>query len=236
MSVRLRFLTFLLVLSPECFSQDFRTDTATVARAINNLKDQFYQAKRSESFISIGSDYSDYEPIEDEQPFFLEDDWIIGTVKYNGLVYENIPLQYDIRLQKLVTEHVATGRKIELIQNHVSWFEIKDRHFAFLNVAGSAGYYELLQDGIAAKLWAAHKKSFHETTVTGTLKVRTDEEMRYFVEKGNLLVQVKGKSTILNALQDKKESLKQALRVNRVNFNNKREGLIEAVRLYNSIL
>jgi hypothetical protein len=235
MTARLAFLTFLLLLSVSSFSQNFAADTATVARAIANLRGQFYQTKGIESFISIGSDYADYEAIEDEHPFFLDNDWVTGTVKYNDILYFNVPLQYDIRSQKLLTELAASGKKIELVKQHISWFKIGNHHFFFLNTQSALGYYELLEDG-NAKLWAAHSKTFQESTVTGKLTVRTEETTKYFIGTNDSLIPVKGKSTILTALEDKREPLRQALKKNKVNFNrNKPAGLIEAVRLYNSI-
>jgi hypothetical protein len=221
-------------------SQGKLSDSETANLAASNLRSQFYEKMRAESFLSIGSDYSEYEPISDEHPFFLTDDWIQGSIRYNGITYENVPLQFDIRSQKLLTEHFSTGKKIQLVPEHVSWFKVDGHHFVFLNDAVtsgkiSSGFYELLVEG-KAQLWAAYSKAFQESTVTGKLTVRVDEASKYFIQKDNMFVSVSGKGSTLAALEDKKAILLQELKKNKVNFGrNKPAGLIQAVRLYNSI-
>ncbi|HEY0741267.1 MAG TPA: hypothetical protein VGD40_07395 [Chryseosolibacter sp.] len=210
-------------------------DTSAVVSAVKSLRTKYYQEKLSESFLAIGSDYLEYNPIEDEHPYFNENDWIMGSVKYNEIVYENVPLLYDIRLQKILTEHPASGKKIELVKENVSWFKFANHHFGYLPQYDAKVFYERLADG-TAKLWATHSKNFQESTVTGKVTVRTEEQTRYFIENDGRLFPVKGKSSVLEALHGKRELLQQELKRNRVNFNrNKPNGLIEAVRLYNAI-
>ena len=210
-------------------------DTSAVVTAVKSLRAKYYEQKLSESFLAIGSDYLEYNPSGDEHPYFSENDWMMGSVKYNGIVYENVPLLYDIRLQKVLTEHPASGKKIELVKENVSWFKVASHHLGYLPQYDTKEFYELLADG-SAKLWASHTKTFQESTVTGKVTVRTEEHTKYYIENNGRLFPVKGKPSVLEAFDDKREILQQELKRNRINFNrNKPNGLMEAVRLYNAI-
>ena len=230
---------FLLVMQNVC-AQKGVSDSLYVAAAKANLKKHYYEERKSESLLYIGSDYADYEAVLDEHPFFLNDDWIFGDVQYNGIVYKNVPLQYDIHSQKLITEHAATGRRIELIQQKVAWFNLERHHFVFLSDLQTKGkipqeYYELLVDG-NTKLFASHSKTFQESTVTGKLEVRVEETKRYLVYKNAAFIPVKGKSTLMDALADKKASLGSEMRRRKISFNrDKHQAMIETVRIYNRL-
>lgn len=229
-------LTAFLLLTQNVFSQIQDGDSAYVAVAKSNLQKRYYEQRKSELLLFRGSDYAEYEAILDEHPYFLSDDWIFGSIRYNENVYENVPLQYDIHSDKLVTELPATGRKIELVRQNVSWFTLEGHHFIFLsNSKIPPGYSELLVDG-PAQLLATYHKSFQESTVTGKLQVRVEEIKRYFIHQNGGLLPVKGKSTLLAAFPDQRSALQQEIKRKRLNFSRAREkSLVESVRIYNTL-
>jgi hypothetical protein len=238
MSSRVLIFTAVTLSCHLTFAQKLTADSTLEARATSNLRSEYYKQHSTDALLFTGSDYAEYQPIGDEHPFLFDSDWISSSIHYNGSLYENIPLQYDIHSQKLLTEHAATGKKIELIPALVRWFDIKGHRFIYLDhhVSGNSqeGYFELLEDG-AAKLLARHSRKFQESTVTGKLVVRIDEATKYYIFNDNTVKPVKGKSTALEALNDKQGMLQQEIKRRRLKFGKDlQSSLIEIVRIYNT--
>lgn len=229
-------LTAFLLLAKNAYTQSIKDDSTYLVAAKANIQKQYYESRRSELLLFQGSDYAEYEAIQNEHPFFLSDDWIIGSLRYNKNVYSNIPLQFDIHSDKLITEHPGNAKKIVLVPQHVSWFTINGHHFVYLDDANiPAGYYEVLVDG-KTKLLANYHKAFQESTTTGRLEVRVEEIKRYFIYKNGELLAVKGKSTLLGALDEERSALQQEIKRKRLNFNRTKEkALIESVTFYNNL-
>lgn len=230
--------TFLLLTHVTLAQRD--ADSSFVNTATASLQQQYYADRKSESLLYVGSDYAEYESIGDEHPFLLTDDWIFGDVQYNGNMYRNVPLQLDLHSQKLLTEHPASGQKIELIREHVSAFTLDGHRFISIGDYASQnniprGYYEVLVDG-EVRLLTRHAKTFQESTANGKLEVRVEESQKYFLEKNGTFVQVKSKSSLMTALAEKKSALSAEAKRRRMKFSrNKQQAMIELVTLYNSL-
>src|SRR5688572_9403288 len=108
-------LFFLFTLSFTSGQAQLVRDTAFLASSENAVKKFYLESLSSQSSLYTGSDYLEYVSQNDEHPFYLEDDWHMGSVSYNGFQYQNIPLQFDIQSQKLITEHLTSKKKIQLI-------------------------------------------------------------------------------------------------------------------------
>jgi hypothetical protein len=218
-----------------------RADSLIVAKAEENLKKQYYDARKGEILLFVGSDYAGYEGVGDEHPFFLENDWLQGTIEYNGNIYSNVPLQYDISTQKLLTEHATSGKRIQLVTESVKTFSIGNQHH-FQNLMEvetkgrlDPGFYQILAEG-KARLLARRAKSLQESTVTGKLEARFEESVKYYVFKDNNFYQVKGKASVLKVFEDKKRLLASGLKQNRISFSHDRESaLAKTVLLYNTL-
>lgn len=232
--------TTFLLLAQRAFGQPADVDSSFVNTATSTLQQRYFAERKSESLLYVGSDYADYESIADEHPFLLTDDWIFGDVHYNGNVYRNVPLQFDVHSQKLLTEHPATGQRIELIREHVSAFTLNGHRF--ISIGDDAlrnkiprGFYELLVDG-DVKLLTRHAKTFQESTVTGKLEVRVEENQKYFLQKNDTFVQVKNKSSVMSALAEKKSALAAEAKRRRIKVSrDKQQAMIELVTIYNSL-
>jgi hypothetical protein len=239
--MRSRLLLTVVLIVPYCLAEaQARADSLIVAHAETNLRKLYYDNKKGESLLYVGSDYAEYESLLNEHPFFLDNDWQTGTVHYNGNYYINVPLQYDIRSQKLLTEHATSGRHMQLVTEHVRNFSLGQRYFDNLSESDtrglvSPGFYEVLAEG-KTRLLARRGKALQESTVTGQLEVRFEESVKYYVSKDNQFYQVKGKSSILKVFADHKRLLASKLKQQRVKFDTDKEGaLIQTVLIYNSI-
>jgi hypothetical protein len=229
------FIPILFITGSNLLAQDL----PSVAAAKQHLIGEYNKSTRGESLLYVGSDYAEYESISGEHPYFKEDDWMTGAINYNGTRYNNVPLQYDLSSQKLITEHITSGKKIQLVAEHVSWFSVDGHYFEYINRVNTkdvtSGFYEVLANG-SVKLLARRGKALQESTVTGKLEARFEESVNYFILKDDVFYPVRGKKSILNALKDKRSMLVAEVKRNRVKFGkDKQQALIKTVELYNEM-
>lgn len=240
--MRKRSLICLLLLFIEvtAFTQAL-SDTTHITASAAWATRFYYAVLKSESPLYLGSDYAEYESVNDEHPFYLDNDWITGSVTYDGTVYHDVPLQLDIQSQKLITEHLSSRKKIQLVPAKITSFDIAGHHFVHLNREAldgfneRPGYYDLLADG-GVKLFALRVKEFEEVVVSGKFEPRFNESTKYFILKDNKFHSVNGRASAIHVLSDKKTMLVQSLKKRRVRFKKDREtALIETVNLYNNL-
>lgn len=214
-------------------------DTAFISASYKFLKQQYSTGLNGELPVFAGGGYAEYVPLADEHPYYLNNDWAIGTIVYQGDVYDSMPLQYDIATESLLTEHATSARKIKLANDRISSFTLDGRQFYHIHSRdyermSDAGFYELLVDG-ETKLFARRKKSLQKQVVSGKLVARFDEANRYFIAKNDQWIPVRSKSSLLKALADK-PAFKQELKRSGPGFNSNREqALIFAVNQYNKL-
>ena len=86
------------------------SDTAFIRASVDSAKNAYAYVIRSQSHLYNGSQYIDYQPLEDEHPYYLANDWTSGTIIYDGEKYENVSLLYDISADKNETTNMAAER------------------------------------------------------------------------------------------------------------------------------
>ena len=188
-----------------------------------------------------GSEYMAYEPLDEEHPYYLSENWILSDVKYDGEWFRNVPILYDLARGTLITAHYYTGSRMELIDSSVDEFIIQDHHF--LNVSPSRdtfntsrGIYELLHDGRTDVLSKRFKKISERIEGTEVMRAFIESDAVFVVKSGNFR-RITFKNDLWEALKDKKKELKNYSR-NQGLFkltNNKEYSIIALVKYYDSL-
>lgn len=205
-------------------TQDTTFQKASVVYAENT----YHAALNKQLNIYSGRDFKTYSQTSEEHPYFLSDDWAIGTIVYESDFYKEVPLLFDLTTEKVISENPFNGAKMELVYNKIDRFEIHEHVFVKLqkNPAFASemneGFYEILHDG-HLKLYAKRKKDFQKRIKDNKLLMEFDEKNKYFLFNGNTFVKVTGKKSIIKALGDDKKLPKPSgLKIN-PNSNNKVE-------------
>lgn len=207
-------------------------DSSFVADASKNAIALYSKSTGPQSHIYNGNSYIEYSQQEEEHPYFINE-WIDGTITYEGQYYENIPLLYDINNDKIITDHQYGINKIQLINSKVSNFTIQQHHFTNLKNEGNpAGFYEVLYDG-NTKAYVQWRKSLQETVTNQSIERRFDYKSIYYIRKGGKMYSVKNKKSVINLLADKKSEIKKFIRSNNINFKADRsKALSQVVQFY----
>ena len=228
------FATFLFLLTCSRVFPQSGADTTFLNVAVQNAVGLYHSELKSQAKLYNGSKYPSTYLGADEHPFFLSDDWIMGDVFYDGELFTDVPLIYDIVTSNLITEHFPSGHAIQLVKGKLKRFSIAGHSFEKIeneSVGGSlpkTDFYDILYRG-ESKVIAQHQKITR--VLIESLQVRTTfaGKIRYYIFKNGVFFHVHSKASVLKVLSDEKRSLKKFLKTNGIYFGMDRESALKRV-------
>lgn len=229
----LLYALIFLFLRVTASAQTFEQDTLFIQAAVNNATQRYTKVIQGQLQLYNGSDYAEYQPTDDEHPYFLSDDWVFGSVYYDGNLYEQTAMLYNIASDELITEHYYTSNLMRLVTSKIQYFTLGSRKFVPLkNESLTEGFYELLYNG-TSKVYARHTKNIQESIEAMEIHREFEEKTRYYVFKDGNYIAIKNKKSILSVLGDKKRELNQFMNKSKIRFRKNREQyIVKAVEFY----
>ncbi len=183
-----------------------------------------------------GSEYLVYEPLDEEHPYFLTEEWTYCDLKYDGEWFRNVPLLFDIDKNKLIASYYYNGSKMQLVERRVDEFVLEGHRFTNLkNTADTTtvkkGYYELLYDG-KTKVLARRMKDFIEKLEgMGALR-KFNESSQVFVTYNGEYYKIQNKRDLLMIFSDRRRQVKDFIRDKQLFLPNNKENSIVQVAMY----
>jgi len=215
--------TKLIILSVVLCSLGQAPDTTFSEVAIANTWKLYTQGMKGQLPLYNGSRYHDYQPLQDEHPYFLNDDWQEGSVLYNGNRYAAVALLYNIFTDEVILENYNGGSMTLLIAERVQSFSLGDRTFIRLdNELVKTGFYEILYDG-DIKVYAKRIKEFSETISSAEIVRTFNEKVKYFILRDGRYYPVKSKGSVFDLFKDHKKELARYMRDTNLSFKKNRE-------------
>jgi hypothetical protein len=217
---------FFILLPAQVFSQS-KTDTSFLAVSIANAKKAYQEFIKGNAHLYNGTEHKIYQSLNDEHPYFISDDWALGSIVYDNEINENVPMMYDLRNDKVVIDHFSSGNRIELVSKKISEFNLHGRHFVTLkpdsvNKEIEEGFYDQLYKGNIS-IYAKRTKLFEERIQANVLIRSFTEKNRYFLFKDGKYLSVNSKSAALEALSDKRKELKQQMSKSKIRYKKEKE-------------
>jgi hypothetical protein len=229
-----RYLIWLLLVSGTGIKAQY--DSTFVLAAYQNALTQYNNFFINQSGLFNGSKYKEPRQTNDDHPFYLTDDWQKANIQYDGFVFYDVDVLYDLLTDKLVIEHY-NGEMVELVRQKLKEFAIEGRKFIQPGTAPAgntlpeAGFYQVLYDG-ETKCLARWKKIYQQRVETGAVQVYYDEKILYYVLKNNRYWQVKSKKTLLSLLPEQKQNLKQHIKNNNLDFRRSPQEAFKEILTY----
>jgi hypothetical protein len=90
-------------------SQQVFTDTMVVNKAISYARSQFSKAMGTDGALYNGISFEKYWYGTKGTPFFKTDDFVTGNISYDGTLYENVLLNYDMMRDQVVVKRTYFG-------------------------------------------------------------------------------------------------------------------------------
>jgi hypothetical protein len=203
------------------FGQNSRADTLFVAAAKKNSIALYEKSISGQSHLYNGSAYTEYISQGTENPYFI-DEYLEGSVMYDEEFHDNVPLLYDISLDRIVIDNAFSIKKVMLVNEKVAAFTIKDHRFVHLvKAAVPEGHYEIMYDG-KSKVYVRHRKTLQSKRVDYSVINVFEEKKVYYIYKDGRFYSVKSKGSVLKVLETKKKELKKFIRDSKLVFGENR--------------
>lgn len=188
-----------------------------------------------------GTLYAGYDHKAQGSPFFISDSLLAGSICYDGVVYPEIRLSYDLVKDIVIMPDKQNTLSIQLLSEKIRDFTIGKHRFIYLSPdinaanAPEAGFYEELYRGRATAL------TRHEKTIQGFGKV--DDNLFHYRQYDHFYLEVNGRyyavhnsRNLLDAFGPAKESVRDFLRKNRIRFSSNPEyTLSKAAEFYSQL-
>ncbi|MFZ5972886.1 MAG: hypothetical protein ACOYXA_14970 [Bacteroidota bacterium] len=228
---RIAFGLFMLtgMLRP-AWAQPGEADTLFLQAALSRTESDYQNTFARQSRLFNGSEYHEYYGRDDEHPYFRED-WAEGSVYYDGNLYHQVNLLFDMSSGQLITEN-GYHNAIQLVDEKVSWFRIGNHTFrALRNEKIPKGFYLVAYDS-TTKVYMLQTKALQQRNTYSGIEVRFEEKTSIYLLKDGNFWPVKSKKSVLNALADQRPYLKKAMKGRKPFSANRLENICHMARLY----
>ncbi len=154
--------------------------------------------------------------------FFINNDYVLGTVMFNNQLYYDIPLKYEIYEDELIAnlKNSYSGESIvQLNKAFIKEFSIYNKDFKFLNVAKESivlnGFYEVIYNGSILKLYTKHRKLKGEYISQGIRYNKFSEKEENVVLFKNNYYEINSKKDLKNAFPNQKKEINNLYKKNK---------------------
>lgn len=204
---------------------------------INNLSELYKHSMVDQSGIYKGPEYGEYAyTLSEGHPYFDTSVYQNGSVVYEGVLYENVPLLYDIVYDVVIVRHFNKYHKIQLLSDKVSSFVIGEHHFVRL-VADSSkvietGFYEQLYNGKISVIKRSIKV-IQPIASMNEVKNTVNSKNYFFVVQDGKYHPITNSRSLMKIFGNKKNDVQSYLKSNKIKFRkNKQEAIVKGIVYY----
>lgn len=217
-------------------AQTLQSDTNQIA-AIKNYRKFYFEEVRDNSRLYNGPEYDEYDPSVKGNAYYNDiKTWKLGTVRYDNMVYYNVPMMYDVFKDCLVCLHYNKFSRYSLLNEKLQCFDLNAEHFVVINVDGLTD--PEIRNGIYIQVYKGKTEVLVQTSKTiqfigGNLeKSFTAPKQKFYLKNGDVYYTITGKSSVLKALYNKKQQVELYLKNNDIKFKNNMQQALAKVAYY----
>jgi hypothetical protein len=172
--------------------------------------------------------------------FFLSNEFLKGSVVFNGRRFDNLDLLYDINSDELLLRS-RSYPVIIMNKEMVDSFSLvfNNRNYHVINAGNDSpgilrGYVNIIYEG-PSTLYVKYKKAIQPLAVDGRYDLFHSDHSVY-LKKGEEIVTVTRKKELINLLEDKRKEIRLYLKSNGLKLRQKDpETYIPVLRYYDSL-
>ena len=235
---RLLYILLLFAISKNVTAQV--VDDSTLCEAAANVIEVYYQSLGEESPLYNGCEYLEYAfTIQGGHPFFVANGYSNGSIYFDGMIFHDVPLLYDIVKDQVVTPDFQKIHKINLPADKIQQFTLSGHTFIRLVQAPSSqlrtGFYDRLYEGKIG-LFAKREKRIIERNSSLQIYNEVISQNSYYIKKGDTYFTIKNKRGLLDVLKGKRKEIQQYFKKNKIKYKNDPErAMINAVQYYDQL-
>lgn len=218
------------------------TDTSAVAMNAPGSPLALYKSATIYSpHLYNGQRYHIYDSRSKDHQFFQSEDWQTGSVYYDGQLYQNLPMLYDIFKGFVIVRHPERSGLVQLQSERVRDFSILSNRFIKIEKDEAKGidiptsFYQILYDG-KTQVLARRVKERQEQIENNRVNVYFHEKNFFYIKKDGAYHIIRSKKAALSLFKDQKAALRKALRENKIKYRKARElALIQMATQYDKL-
>lgn len=200
----------------------------------------YYETLGEQSPLYNGREYIDYaRTIHSGHPFLYSTEPVQGTIHFDGMVFQNAMLLYDIIKDKVILQHFNKSNRIDLPARKIEQFMLMGHNFIRLwrdsaNVI-EEGFYDRIYQG-KVSLFVKRRKRIREERAGTEINNVIDEVNLFYIQKQGMYRYAKNLRMLFNILGDNREKIQQYLKKNGIKFKNDPEkAMMMAVEYYDRL-
>jgi len=218
------------------------TDSAFYARSVSNVVEDYKKQVQENLHIYNGPIYLRTGHGVKGNAFFVSDSSLPGAVFYDGCLYENIPLHYDLVTDDVVISNYTQNNELKLVPEKLAYFYIAQHLFIRITADSllpsfiATGFYEKLYGG-KLSLFARYQKIPKQSVVATDTESKYLEYNYYYILKDNKFYHADDKNDFLSVMDDKKEAVRKYIKEHKIKFNDKKRAasMVEVAEYYSQL-
>jgi len=221
----------------EISAQQSNPDNVFYQNAVNNAIKRYHQSTGDQSGIYNGSQYGGYNfTFKEGHPYFNIDQFVRGSIVYDGVRYDSVMLLYDEIREVIVMQNVVI--RVQLITDKISAFEIANDQFIRIVKDSTSpeliatGFYHILYEGNITLLKKEVKTIREQISNTDGLQRFADKKIHYYIKDADKYHVIKSKKDMLAFFSSHKKQVQQFIKDNHLNFRKDRDNTLMKVTAY----
>ena len=227
------FFTFLF----SSKAQQAFADTAFHETAVNNAINQYHRSRGEQSALYNGVQHIGYSPLIEGHAYYESQEWKKGWINYNGVVYTNVLLKYDLLKDEVVIQYFDGFHAVSLLSEYVKQFYLPGHTFVRIERDSisklPSGFYEKLNAG-AISTFIKKTKNIKEDIESRQIKRSFIDVDFYYALKNGIYYPINNQRSMLNLVGNKQKEIKKYLRKNKIKFRKTPElAIVKIAEYYN---
>jgi hypothetical protein len=210
-------------------------DSIASVKLQDSLISRYYQGVGRNAPFFNGAEYTGYGQGLVGNAFFENNLPVAGWLEYEGVLYRNVRILYDIVEDVLLVKDFGDNYLVRLNNKKIKSFGFGEYRFvkAGFNAAlpVDEGFYQLLYQGSTEVMARKFKLINYKTTTektTGTFV----QYNNYFISKNNRIYTIGKRKDIIKAYSDRKNEIRKFIGENKLNFKKNPERMLTRVAAY----
>jgi hypothetical protein len=230
------YIALILFSAENLFAQLKEADSNLYQSAVSNAVSLYHASLTDQSGLCNGALYTGYLfRFKEGTPFFISEQRDSGSVFYDGILYQNLPLLYNNLDDVLIADD--NGYPIKLNGKKVAFFTIPGHYFirhekADSGVGINTGFYEVLYNGSINILKKTIKKIDEDISNGHTVDRIIRASDYYYIQKDSIIYTIENKNDITEILPSRKKEILQFIKKNKLNFRKDKENALVQIAAY----
>ena len=216
--------TFFCFTPIALFSQT-TTDKDSQQTVIQNTVSLYFKSLGEQSGIYRGPGYIGYPyQVTNGHQFFESPVFSKGTIFYDGMLYQDIPMWYDLVKDEVVVRTLDSLSMISLHNERIDYFSLLGHHFKKIiqdpsnSNSLSTGFYDQIYKGKSEVLVRRFKGTLEDVSPEGIFTKILKQKNEIYLKKDGKYFSVLSSGSVLKVLGNKQKEILSQLKKNSIKF------------------